>query len=62
MNWATMLQNLFLGFPRKRDSNQSPQLQRLARKLKFRLQVACLDVILSKKGNTKALIRLHGKK
>ena len=26
------------GFPTKRDSNQSPQLQRLARKLKFLLK------------------------
>ena len=34
---ASMQQNLSSGFPTKRDSNQSPQLQRLARKLKFRL-------------------------
>ena len=30
-------QNLCLGFPTKQDSNQSPQLQRLVRKLEFRL-------------------------
>ena len=29
------LVNLSLGFPTKGDSNHSPQLQRLARKLKF---------------------------
>ena len=32
--WASSQQNLSLGFPTKLDSNQSPQLQRLARKLK----------------------------
>ena len=35
--WASTQQNLSSGFPTKRGSNQSPQLQRLARKLKFRL-------------------------
>ena len=35
--WASTRQNLFSGFPTKRVSNQSPQLQRLARKLKFHL-------------------------
>ena len=34
---ALSRQNLFLGFPTKRDSNQSPQLQRLARKLQVRM-------------------------
>ena len=38
--WATSQQNLSSGFPTKRDSNQSPQLQRLAKKLKFRSFVA----------------------
>ena len=33
--WAPSQENLSSGFPSKRDSNQSPQLQRLARKLKF---------------------------
>ena len=33
--WAATQQNLFSGFQTKRVSNQSPQLQRLARKLKF---------------------------
>ena len=34
--WASTLQNLSSRFPTDRDSNQTPQLQRLARKLKFR--------------------------
>ena len=33
--WASTRENLSSGFPAKRDSNHSPQLQRLARKLKF---------------------------
>ena len=33
--WASLRENLSLGFPTKRVSNQSPQLQRLARILKF---------------------------
>ena len=47
------------GFPKKRDSNQSPQLQRLARKLQFS-PVASLDMILSNKQIKKALISLPG--
>ena len=35
--WASSRENLSSGFPTKRDSNQSPQLQRLARKKKFHL-------------------------
>ena len=35
-NWALAQPNLSSGFPTKWDSNQSPQLQRHARKLKFR--------------------------
>ena len=35
--WAATRKNLSLGFLKNRDSNQSPQLQRLPRKLKFRL-------------------------
>ena len=35
--WASSRENLSSGFPKKRVSNQSPQLQRLARKLKFHL-------------------------
>ena len=46
------------GFSTKWDSNQPAQLQRLARKLNF--VVARLDMILSNKWITKALIRLHG--
>ena len=34
---ASSRENLSSGFLTKQDSNQSPQLQRLARKLKFRL-------------------------
>ena len=33
--WARMRENLSSGFPTKRASKQSPQLQRLSRKLKF---------------------------
>ena len=35
--WASSRENLSSGFPTKRVSNQSPQLQRLARKFKFHL-------------------------
>ena len=38
INWASMRENLSLGFPKKRDSNQSPQLQRLAGIVKFSLK------------------------
>ena len=34
--WASSQENLSLGFPTKRDSNQPAQLQILARKLKYR--------------------------
>ena len=37
INWASSRENLSSGFPTKRDSDRSPQIQRLARKLKFRL-------------------------
>ena len=53
--WALTRETLSSGFPSKRDSNQSPQLQRLARKLE-----ASLHIILLKKGITKALISLRG--
>ena len=33
--WASSRENLSSGFPTKQVSNQSPQLQRLARQLKF---------------------------
>ena len=36
--WASSRENLSSGFPTKRDSNQPPQLQRLAIKLKFHLK------------------------
>ena len=38
--WASSRENLSSGFPKERDSNQSAQLQRLARKIKFRLKQA----------------------
>ena len=59
MKWAARPQNLSSGFFKKRGSNQSPQLHRLSRNLKI-LLVASLDIILSKKRITKALIRLRG--
>ena len=34
--WALTQQNISSGFPTEGDSNQSPQLPRQARKLKFR--------------------------
>ena len=37
IKWVSSRENLTLGLPTKRVSNQSPQLQRLARKLKFHL-------------------------
>ena len=37
-NWAPSRQNLSSGFPTKQVSNQSSQLQGLARKLKFHLE------------------------
>ena len=36
-HWALTRENLSLGYPTKRDSNHSPQLHQIARKLKFRL-------------------------
>ena len=59
INWASTRQNLSSGFLTKRDSNQSPQLQRLARNFKISL-VASLEMILSKTRITKALISLRG--
>ena len=57
LNWASTQQNLSLGFRTKRNSNQSLQLQRLARKI---LPVASFDMILSNKLIIKALIRMRG--
>ena len=54
LTWVSTGQNLFSEFPTKQDSNQSLQLQRLARKIEI-LLVASLDIILSKKRITKAL-------
>ena len=50
-------QNLSSGFLQKRDSNQSPQLHRLAIGISL---VESLDMELSKKRITKALISLRG--
>ena len=49
-NVRLICQKLSFGFPIKRDSNQSSQLQRLA----------SLDIILTKKRKIKALICLRG--
>ena len=51
--WASSRENLSLGFPTKRVSNRSPQLQRLARKSEIS-PVASLHMVLSKQGITKA--------
>ena len=37
IKWASSWQNLSSGFPKNRDSNQSSQLQRLAREVNFRM-------------------------
>ena len=37
VRYCTAGENLSSRFPTKRDSNQSPQLQGLAKKLKFRM-------------------------
>ena len=52
---ASTRQNLSSGFSTGQESNQSPQLQKLARKLKFRP----LDMILFKQRITKTLISLR---
>ena len=58
-NWALSRENLSSGFPTKWDSNQSPQLKRLARKNELSF-VASWGMVLSKRRITKALIRLRG--
>ena len=55
--WASPRENLSLGFPTKRDSNQPAQLQRLAKKLTFASSKSRYDTF--QKVNTKGLIRLH---
>ena len=52
----TRWENLSSEFLTKRNSNQSPQLQRLASEIS---PVASLDMLLSEKRITKALIRLR---
>ena len=61
ISWALTRQNLSSGFQQVflRVSNQSLQLQKLARKFKIS-PVASLHMILSKKRITKALIGLLG--
>ena len=55
------MSSVWFCFLKNRASNQSPQLHRLSRNLKFCLyNVASLDMILSIKRITKALIRLRG--
>ena len=58
--WASKRQNLSPGFLTKRDSNQSPQLQRLDRKLKIACSKFRFYMILSNKRITKELISLRG--
>ena len=58
VKWASSQQNLSSGFLTKRDSHQPPQLQRLARKLKFRWWQE--HIIFSYKRISKALISLCG--
>ena len=57
--WASTQENLSSRFGRRSYPNHAAQLQRLTRKLHFFL-VASLDIILSNKRITKALIRLGG--
>ena len=56
--WTESRENQSSGCPAKRISNQSPQLQRLARNLIS--SVASFHMMLSKKRITKALNRLCG--
>ena len=51
--------NMYSGFPTTHDSNQSPQVQRLAIKLIFIL-LTSRDIILSIKRITKAMISMRG--
>ena len=55
---AAMRENLSSGFPTKWDSNRPAKLQRLARKLKFRLLQVWMWYF-PKSEKTKALISLH---
>ena len=57
--WTPSQENLSSGSPTKRVSNQSPQLQALARKLTFRLYQDYICFIPKSESWTKALIRLH---
>ena len=52
--WTSTRENLSRGFPTRPYPNYPAQLQRPARK------VICIDIILSNKPITKALIRLRG--
>ena len=53
-NWASSRENPSSGFPTKRVSNQSPQLQSLARKSKFHLyQVYIINNDTFQKANNK---------
>ena len=51
MIWSLTRENLSFGFPTKCDSNQPAQLQRLARKLKFRSSKSRYDTF--QKANNK---------
>ena len=60
LTWTSTRQNLSSGFPTKRDSNQSPQLHGETSWTIEISPVASLEMILSKKRITKALISLRG--
>ena len=56
--WALSRQNLSSGFPTKLVSNRSPQLQRLARKLKFHYSKFTYDTF--QKANNKGANQTAG--
>ena len=58
--WASLRDNLSLGFPKRSYPNQPAQLQRLPRKKNGNFASIKFDMILSNKHITKALIRLRG--
>ena len=57
--WTLSRQNLSSGFPTKRNSNQSPQPTQTSLNIEILLE-ASLNIILSSRQITKALISLRG--
>ena len=55
IKWSSSWENLSSGFPTRLDSNQSTQLQRLAKSLEI-LAIASIGIILFRQRTTKALI------